>query len=71
MGLDLFGLPEEEDSTAAIEVDPAKLVLVSWEWLLPREATAIRRERTTLGPALGAARRPARRNDEPVHNPAS
>lgn len=44
MGLDLFGLPEEEVSSAAVEVDPSKLVLVSWEWLLKREATAIREE---------------------------
>ncbi len=34
-GLELFGLPEAEESAVAIEVDPAKLALVSWEWLVP------------------------------------
>ncbi len=34
-GLELFGLPEIEEATSAIEVDPAKLVLVSWETLVP------------------------------------
>lgn len=34
-GLELFGLPEAEEATSAIEVDPAKLVLVSWETLVP------------------------------------
>ena len=48
MGLDLFGPPEEEDSTATIEVDPAKLVLVSWEWPLPRAAIEIREQATQV-----------------------
>ncbi len=36
-GLDLFGPPEEDEATSTIDVDPASLELVSWEWLVAGE----------------------------------
>ncbi len=35
--LDLFGPPEEDEATSTIDVDPASLELVSWEWLVAGE----------------------------------
>jgi hypothetical protein len=35
--LELFGPPEEDEATTAIDVDPSALELVSWEWLIERE----------------------------------
>jgi superfamily II DNA or RNA helicase len=34
-GLEILGPPEDENASSVIEVDPASIELVSWEWLIP------------------------------------
>jgi superfamily II DNA or RNA helicase len=51
-GLELFGLPEDEDKGTSIEVDPASLALVSWDWLVERPEGPVLAspEQVTLAP---------------------